>query len=151
MTTLKETLKADLTTNLKARNELAVTTLRSVIGAIQTQEKAGKTATEFDESKVKAVLAKELKNRRDSAVIYADAGATDRADRETAEADFLAVYLPTNLTDAEVEALVIEAIDLVGATSAADFGKVMKVVVTKADGRADGKTISTLVRTKLNS
>lgn len=149
MTTLKDQLKTDLTTNLKAHNELETMVLRAVIGEIQTQEKGGKTAVEFDDAKVLDLLARETKKRRDTATVWTDAGVLDRATRETAEADFLAQYLPTPLTQAEVEKAVADAVAAFEAPTMRDFGAVMKAVVAATKGRADGKTVSTLVKAAL--
>lgn len=150
MTTLKDRLRADLTVNLKAHNELETTTLRGVLGAVQTQEKAGKTAVEFDDAGVLKVIAKETKQRRESAVEYAGVGAEDRATRETAEADFLAQYLPTQLTAVEVEAIVDEVIAAQeNAPTMRDFGKLMKTVLASAQGRTDGNIVSEIVKRKL--
>lgn len=150
MTTLKDTLKADLTVNLKARNELETTTLRSVLGAIQTQEKAGKTAVEFDDAQVEAVLAKELKKRRETAAEYARVNVPDRAAREQAEADFIASYLPEGLSEDEVKAIVAEVVAGFDAPSMRDFGAIMKQVVAQVKGRADGKLVSELVKAQLS-
>lgn len=150
MTTLKDTLKADLTVNLKARNELETTTLRSVLGAIQTQEKAGKTAVEFDDAQVEAVLAKELKKRRETAAEYTRVNVLDRAARETAEADFIATYLPEGLSEDEVRAIVTETVAGFEAPTMRDFGAIMKQVVAQVKGRADGKLVSELVKAQLS-
>ena len=153
MTTLKERLRDDLTVNLKAHNELETSTLRAVLGAVQTQEKAGKTAVEFDDEGVIKVLAKEAKQRRESALEYAGLGVNDRATRENAEADFIARYLPVPLvqfTEVELEAIVVETIaDFENATMR-DFGKIMKAVLLSTKGKADGKAVSALVKDKLH-
>lgn len=149
MSELRERLQADLAVNLKARNELPTTVIRSVLGAIQTQEKAGKTAVTFNDADVQAAVTRAVKTRRESAGIYKDAGQVERAERETAEADFLAAYLPAQLTEAEVAVLVENAVTETGAESGKDFGKVMKAVVAAASGAADGKTISRLVKARL--
>lgn len=150
MTTLKERLRDDLTANLKAHNELETSTLRSVLGTIQTQEKAGKTAVEFDDEGVIKVLAKEAKQRLDSAMEYTSVGAPERATRETAEADFLARYLPIPLTLAEVEVLVENVLgDHEGIPTMKNFGAIMKTVLAQAEGRTDGKVVSEIVKRKL--
>jgi uncharacterized protein len=149
MATLKQTLQADLTTNLKARNELEITTLRSVIGAIQTQEKSGKTAVEFDDAQVLAFIAKEVKKRRDTAAIWTEAAQTERATRETAEADLLATYLPTQLTTEEVEAVITRVLAGFEAPTMRDFGQIMKTVTAETQGTADGKFVSEFVRKAL--
>lgn len=151
MATLKETLATDLTVNLKARNELETTTLRNVIGAIQTAEKSGKTAVEFTDADVLDFVGREVKKRRETAKEFTSVGAVDRATRETAEADFLARYLPSQLTADEIEAIVVDAIAEVGATDVKAFGQVMKLVTAKTKNQADGKTVSELVRSRLGS
>ena len=148
--TLKETLKADLDVNFKARNELQIAVLRSVLGEIQTLEKKGKVAVEFDDVKVLEVLAAEAKKRRDSSVEYADHGVPDRAAREAAEAEVIAAYLPAALSDAEVEAIVDAVVAELDEVSPKSFGLVMKNVTAQTKGRADGKVVSDLVRAKLS-
>jgi uncharacterized protein YqeY len=150
MTSLKDQLKADLTINLKAHNQLETMVLRAVIGEIQTQEKGGKTAVVFDDAKVLELVAREAKKRRDTAVEWAEAGVLDRATRESAEADFLAQYLPTPLTEAEVEKAVADALAAFEAPTMRDFGAIMKIVVAATKGRADGKTVSALVKAGLS-
>lgn len=146
---LKETLSADMREAMKQSNRLTLTVLRSVIGEIQTQEKAGKTSVEFDDAQVLAVLTKEAKKRRESAEIYTKADAKDRAATETAEAVIIEGYLPTQLTEDEVAALVDAAIAAEGATTLKDMGKVVKAVLAEAEGRTTGKVVSTLVRARL--
>jgi uncharacterized protein YqeY len=147
MTTLKETLRNDLTRNLKAHNELETTTLRLVLGEIQRAEKSGNTAVEFNDDKVLELIASEAKKRRGSAAIWVKEGVVDRAERETAEADFLATYLPVQLTTEAIEELVTNAIAELG--TAANVGQVMKLIVPFTKGRADGKLVSTIVKEKL--
>lgn len=150
MSTLREQLQADLNVALKARNELATTTLRSVLGAIQTAEKSGKTAKVFSDAEVLDQVKRAVKTRRESVTIYTDAGATDRAEREAAEADLLDTYLPAQLTEVEVDALVSEVIaGFESAPTQRDFGVIMKAVLAKADGATDGKVVSALVKARL--
>lgn len=139
-----ETLKTDLVTAMKAKDEATKTILRSLIGAVQTAEKSVKNPVEFKDEKVLELLGSEMKTRRDSAKIYADAGATDRAEVETAEADFISRYLPAELTDAEVGAIVADAVAEQGENP--NFGMVMKTVTAQTKGRADGKMIAGLVK-----
>ncbi len=151
MTSVKERLQSDLTVNLKAHKELETTVLRSVLGAVQYKEKAGKSAADFDDAQVLVVLAAELKKRRDTAAEWTRVNVLDRAERETAEADFLAQYLPVPLTNEEVEELVVSALATFEAPTMKDFGAIMKSVVAAADGRVDGKLVSELVRAKLSA
>ena len=148
MSTL-ERLTADLTTSLKARDTLRTSTLRQVIGAVRNEAKAGTVERELTEDEVLAVLARESKKRRESAQIYTDAGAADRAATETAEAEIVDEYLPMRLTDDELAALVEGVLTDTGASSMKDMGAVMKEATARAQGRADGKALSTLVRARL--
>ncbi|ACZ30880.1 conserved hypothetical protein [Xylanimonas cellulosilytica DSM 15894] len=148
-----ERLTTDMTAALKAHDRFALGTLRQVVAAVRAEEKAGKVARELTEEQVQAVLAAEVKKRRESATIYSDAGAADRAANESAEADLIETYLPAALTDDDVDALVARAIDEVGATSVKDMGRVMKAVTAAAaasGGRVDGKTVSAKVRAALS-
>jgi uncharacterized protein YqeY len=146
--TIKDTLKADLTKFLKERNELGKTTLRGVLGAVETAEKSGKTAVEFTDSQVLELLGREVKKRRETATIYAGAGQVERSERETAEADLIAKYLPAQLDREAIETFVDNAVAELGA--AANMGKVMKLVTPFTKGRADGKLVSEIVRSKLD-
>ncbi|MBF0689373.1 MAG: GatB/YqeY domain-containing protein [Cellulomonas sp.] len=148
MSTL-DRLTADLTTSLKARDTLRTSTLRQLIGAVRHEEKAGTVARELSEDEILKVLARESKKRRESAQIYADAGAADRAATETAEAQIVDEYLPTRLSDDELAALVDAVVADTGASSLKDMGTVMKEANARAQGRADGKALSALVRTRL--
>ncbi|ADG73448.1 hypothetical protein Cfla_0535 [Cellulomonas flavigena DSM 20109] len=148
MSTL-DRLTADLTTALKARDTLRTSTLRQLIGAVRHEEKAGTVARELTEDEVLKVLAREAKKRRESAQIYTDAGAADRAATETAEADVVDEYLPTRLSDDELAALVDAVVADTGASTLKEMGAVMKEATARAAGRADGKALSALVRARL--
>ena len=152
MTTL-ERMTSDLTTAMKARDTFTTGTLRQIIGAVRTAEKSGSVAREFSDEEVQAVLTSEVKKRRESAQIFADADADERAANETAEADLIEAYLPASLSPEQVDALVVEAITSTGASGPKDMGTVMKTVQAAAAGlgRVDGKALSQLVRSKLSS
>ena len=148
-----ERLTADMTAALKARDHFTLGTLRQVVAAVRAEEKSGKVARELTDEQVQAVLVAEVKKRRESATIYSGAGAQDRADNESAEADLIETYLPAALSDAEVDALVARTISEVGATSAKDMGQVMKAATAAAassGARVDGKTLSAKVRAALS-
>lgn len=149
MATTLDRLTSDLTTALKARDTLRTSTLRQLIGAVRHEEKAGTVARELTEDEVLKVLARESKKRRESAQIYTDAGAPDRAATEAAEADVVDEYLPTRLGDDELAALVDAVVADTGASSLKDMGAVMKEATARAQGRADGRALSTLVRARL--
>jgi len=147
-TTLDQ-LTADLTTAMKARDTDRVGVLRQAIGAVRAEAKAGPVEKDLTEDDVLRVLNREVKKRRESAQIYADAGAADRAATETAEADVIETYLPARLSDDELAALVGSVVADLGATSIKDMGGVMKEATARAAGAADGKKLSALVRAAL--
>ena len=105
MSTLDQ-LTSDLTTAMKARDTERTGILRQIIGAVRFEAKAGTVEKELSDDDVLKILAREVKKRRDSAQIYTDAGAPERAATETAEADLIETYLPAQLSDDELQALV---------------------------------------------
>jgi uncharacterized protein len=151
--TLKERLQADVVAHMKAGNKTALTTVRNMLGEIGTKEKSGKTPVELDDAQTTAVLQKEAAKRRDTARIYTEAGETDRAAAEIAEAEVIEAYLPEPLSEAEVEALVDEVIAGLKADgtepSMRQMGVVMKPVTARVAGRFDGKAVSEIVRRRL--
>ena len=144
-------LTADLTTAMKARDTERTSVLRQVIGAVRAEEKAGPAVKELTEDDVLAVLNREVKKRRESAQIYTDAGAADRAATETAEADAIETYLPARLSDDDLAALVAAVVAELGASSMKDMGAVMKEATARAGLAADGKKLSALVRSALSA
>jgi uncharacterized protein YqeY len=150
MTTL-ERLTADLTASMKARTAFRTNTLRQMIAAVRTAEKAGSVARELTEEQVQAVLSAEVKKRRESAQIYATASASERAATETSEADLIESYLPPVVSTEQLGVIVSDAIAATGATTIKDMGKVMKVATASAAGlgRLDGKALSERVRSAL--
>ncbi|HET9347921.1 MAG TPA: GatB/YqeY domain-containing protein [Arthrobacter sp.] len=153
MTTLKERLHADVVGHMKDRNKVALTTVRNVLGEIETREKSGKTPIVLDDAQVTSLLQKEAAKRRDTARIYTEAGEAERAAAEIAEAEIIEAYLPKALTAAEVEAIVDDVIgDLtVDGTELTmrQLGAVMKPVTAKVAGRFDGKAVSEIVRSRI--
>lgn len=149
MSTLDQ-LTSDLTTAMKARDTERTGVLRQIIGAVRFEAKAGAVEKELSDDEVLKILAREVKKRRDSAQIYTDANAPERAATETAEADLIETYLPAQLSDDELQALVGAVIADVGATSVRDMGAVMKEASARAGASADGKKLSTLVRAALS-
>jgi uncharacterized protein YqeY len=149
MSELKSRLKADLNTAMKARDEVTLATVRMALTAVTNEEVAGKTARELSDDEVLKVLAREAKKRRESAEAYDAAGRTELADRERAEGEVLDRYLPAQLGDDELSALVRGAIAESGASRPQQMGAVMKIVQPKVAGRADGKRISDEVRRQL--
>lgn len=153
MSTLKERLHADVVTHMKDRNKTALTTVRNVLGEIETREKSGKSPIELDDAQVTSLLQKEAAKRRETAKIYTDAGEAERAAAEVAEAEVIEAYLPRALTAEEVEAIVDETIAGLRAGGVEpglrQLGAVMKPVTAKVAGRFDGKAVSELVRSRL--
>ena len=141
---LKGTLENDLKEALRSKDERRKTTLRLALAAIHNAEIAKGKALE--EGEVLAVLSKEAKQRRESAALFAEGGREDLVDQENKELDILTEYLPEQLPEAEIEARVREVIDEVGATSAAQMGDVMRVLMPQMKGKADGQLVSTIVK-----
>ncbi len=151
MSALKDQLRADLTTAIKARDEVRSSTLRMVLTAITNAEVAGKQARELTDEDVLGVLMSEGKKRREAAEAFADAGRTEQAAKERAELEVLGDYLPEQLSDEEVAALVTEAIETTGAREEGmrAMGKVMGALQPKVKGRADGGAVAAEVRRQL--
>ncbi len=151
MTTLKERLRADLTSAMRARDELRTSTLRMALTAVTTAEVAGKEARELSDDEVIGVLNKESKKRREAATAFTDAGRTELAAREESEAEVLAEYLPAPLSAEELTAIVADAIAESGADSPRGMGAVMKIVTPRVAGRVDGGAVAAEVRRQLGS
>jgi uncharacterized protein len=146
---LAERLRDDLTAAMKRRDELATSALRMALAAVKEAAVSGKEARELDDDEIMKVLTKQVKRREEAAEAFRNAGRVDRADRELAERDVLAVYLPAALTPEELESIVDEVLTDGGFSGMAAMGPAMKAVTARVAGRADGKTVSTLVRERL--
>jgi uncharacterized protein len=144
---LKTQLQSDLKDAMRAQNALKLGTLRMLIAEIKKREIDKRSP--LDESDIHKVIQSLLKQRGDSIEAFKSAGRMELADKEEQEAAILKAYLPSQLSSAEVEALVVAAIAETGATKPSDMGAVMKAVLAKAAGRADGKIVNELVRAKL--
>jgi len=139
---------ADLTTAMKARDDLRTRVLRVLKSDLKYKEiDLGRPLLDAD---CIAVLKSAVKKRNDSIDAFTKGGRADRAAEEEAELAVVKLYLPAELSDGELTALIEEAIAEVGAAGPKDFGKVMKAAVTRAAGRADGKRISGAVTARLN-
>ena len=130
-----ERIKSDLTTAMKAGEKERVGALRLILSELQKDSKEGAG----DEL---AVLRRERKRRRESETAYRDAGRDDLAEQEAFEAGLIEAYLPSELSDADLDALVATAVSETGAAGPQDMGKVIKHVLAAAQGRADGKRVS---------
>jgi uncharacterized protein len=146
---LKNRLRADLTSAMKTRDELRTATLRMVLAAVSAEEVSGKEARELSDDEVRAVLRREAKKRREAAEAFAGAGRAQQAEREDAEGGVLAAYLPAQLDDADLAALVADAVTRTGASGMRDMGKVMGAAQGAVAGRADGARVAAEVRRQL--
>jgi uncharacterized protein YqeY len=134
---------------MKRRDELATSALRMALAAVQEAAVSGKEARQLDDDEVMKVLTRQVKRREEAAEAFRNAGRADRADRELAERDVLAAYLPAALTPDELQAIVDEVLSEGGFSGMGAMGPAMKAVTARVAGRADGKTVSTLVRERL--
>ena len=146
---LKEVLQSDLTEAIRSRDELKSGTIRMVLTAITNEEVSGKTARTLSEPEIITVLSREAKKRREAAEAFSDGGRPDRAEREKLEGEFIITYLPAQLSEDEIKQMIQEAISESGASGPAGMGQVMKIISPKIAGKADGGTVSALVKAAL--
>jgi uncharacterized protein YqeY len=146
---LADQIQTDLTTAMKARDELTVSVLRMAVAAIKEAKVSGAEVRDLTDDDVIALLAKEAKRRDEAAEAFAAGGRDESAARELAERDVLAAYLPAPVSDEEIEALVDEALAEGGFDSPAQMGLAMKAAMAKVGGKADGKKVSALVKARL--
>jgi uncharacterized protein YqeY len=151
MADLKDRLRADLTSAMKSRDELRTATLRMVLAAVSAEEVSGKQSRELSDDEVQAVLRREAKKRREAADAFAGAGRAEQAQRETAEGEVVAAYLPAQLDDADLAAIVADVITRTGASGMSDMGKVMGATQGAVAGRADGSRVAAEVRRQLGA
>jgi uncharacterized protein YqeY len=138
--TLRERIQADITAAMRSGDALRRDTLRMAESAIYNAEKRERRG--FSDDEVAAVLAREVKTRRESVEAFRKGGREDLAAKEEAEIAILSAFLPEQLGEAEIEALVREAVAATGASGPRDMGKVMGFVSPKTKGRADGRAVS---------
>ncbi|MBB3676879.1 GatB/YqeY domain-containing protein [Modestobacter versicolor] len=149
MAELKDRLRTDLTTAMKGRDELSTATLRMVLSAVSAEEVSGKEARELTDDDVMAVLRREAKKRREAAEAFAGAGRAEQAERERAEEGVIAAYLPAQLDDADLAAIVADVVTRTGASGMKDMGRVMGAVTGTVAGRAEGGRVAAEVRRQL--
>ena len=148
-TTLKSKLQEDLNAAIKERNELRSSTLRLTLAAITKEEVAGKEKRELSDDEVLKVIAKEAKKRREAADAFAQGGRVESAEREKAEGEVLAEYLPKQLSDEELNDIVAQAVEeakAAGAEGPRAMGAVMKIVNPKVAGLAEGGRVAAAVK-----
>jgi uncharacterized protein len=151
--TLKERLRSDLTEAIKDRDKVRSGTIRMVLTAITEAEVAGSEAIELSDQQVLDVVIREAKKRREAEAAYANAGRSELAEKERAESDVLADYLPQQLTQDEIAAIIAGAIAATGAAELGmkGMGKVMAQVTLHTKGKADGSMVAAEVRRQLSS
>lgn len=151
MDALETRLHDDLTTAIRARDEVTSATLRMALTAVKNEAVSGTEARELSDADVVTVLGREAKKRRESATAYDDANRPELAARERAELAVLETYLPAQLSDDELAALVTAAVAETGADSPKQMGAVMKVLTPRIAGRADGGRVAAAVRSALGA
>jgi len=151
MSALKDRLQADLTAAMRARDELRLATLRLTLTALKNAEVSGGEARDLDDEEVLAVVRRETKKRREAAEAYDAAARPELAARERAEGALLEGYLPAQLGDDELAAIVDAAVAESGASGPQQMGQVMKLVTPRVAGRADGGRVAAEVKRRLTS
>ena len=150
---LKDRISEDIKTAMKSKDKVRLETVRSIKKVLLEKEVSLRPQGQesLTESQEIEVLAQQAKQRRESIEQYRQAGRDDLAEKEAQELAIIETYLPGQLSDEEIAAVVDEVIASVGATSAKDMGKVMGPVMQQLKGRAEGQKIQALVKAKLNS
>jgi uncharacterized protein YqeY len=146
---LKEKLQSDLTDAIRSRAEVKSGTIRMLLAAITTEEVSGKAARVLKDDEIITVLSREAKKRREAVEAYVAAKRDDLADKERAEGEVIAQYLPAQLSEDEIKKMIADAISETGAAGPAGMGLVMKVLSPKIAGKADGGVVSGLVKAAL--
>ena len=151
MAELKERLRADLNAAMRARDQVRMRTLRMALTSITNEEVAGASARDLSDEEIVKVLTREARKRREAAEAFGAAGRDQQAAAERAEGEVLADYLPAQLSDGELTALVTTAIAETGASGMPGMGQVMKMLTPRVAGRADGARVAAEVRRQLSS
>lgn len=141
---LLETLEKDLIESMKAKDADKLGVLRMVKAAV-TNYKIDKKKESLEDSEVSEIIQKQVKQRRESIESFEKAGRTDLAEKEKKELSILEKYLPKQLTDEEIKALALKAIQTSGAKTKAEIGKVMKELMPAVKGKADGKRVNEIL------
>ncbi len=144
---VKEKIVADMKEAMKAKDMTKVSTLRLLLSEIKNKEIDKKG--ELTDEEIYALIQKAVKQRKESIEQYRSGGRNDLVQKEEAELKILESYLPEQLSKDELERIIEEAIKETGATTMKDMGKVMKIVMPKVKGRADGKIVNEMVKKKL--
>ena len=147
---ISHSIDQDIKEAMLAKNAVALAALRAVKSAfmLAKTDGSGKELTEADEL---VILNKIVKQRKDSIQLYIEQNRVDLADEEKAQLEVIMKYMPAQLSEAEIEALIRETIASVGASGMKDMGKVMGAIQTKIAGKADGRVVSELVKKLLGN
>ena len=148
MSKLKQLITDDMKLAMKAQDKPALKAIRMILGAIKQKEIDERI--DLDDNQVMAVIQKMVKQRKDSISQFSDAGRTDLVKVEEAELLIINNYMPTQLSDDEIEAAVVKAISDTGADSMKDMGKLMGILKGQLDGKADMGQVSQLIKSKLS-
>ncbi len=143
---LEKRIQADMVAAMKAKEAVRLSSLRAIKAAIMLAKTAEGATGEVSDQDIVKIIQKLVKQRKESAQQYTDAGRPELAENEVAEMEAMEVYLPKQLTEAEIEAELVKIIAEVGATQPSEMGKVMGVATKRLAGLADGRVISTLVK-----
>ena len=147
---LKEKLQSDLTDAIRSKDGVKSGTIRMLLAAITNEEVAGKSAKVLSDAEVITVLSREAKKRREAVEAYTNAKRDDLANKEKEEAAVIALYLPEQLSEADIMKLITDAIAETNASGPSGMGLVMKVLQPKIAGKADGGLVSSLVKAALS-
>ena len=148
MSKLKQLITDDMKLAMKAQDKPALKAIRMILGAIKQKEIDERI--DLDDNQVMAVIQKMVKQRKDSISQFSDAGRTDLVEVEEAELLIINNYMPTQLSDDEIEAAVVKAISDTGADSMKDMGKLMGILKGQLDGKADMGQVSQIIKYKLS-
>lgn len=151
MSALKEKLHADMSTAMKARDDVRLRTLRMALTAVSNEEVSGKQARELTDEEVQRILVREAKKRREAGEAFAAAGRAEQAAAERAEGDVLAEYLPAQMSDEELAAIIDAAITETGAAGPRGIGQVMKVVKPKIGDSVEGGRLAAEIKRRLGA
>lgn len=135
---------------MKAKDTVALESLRAIKSALLLEQTSSGAGGELSEAEETKLVQKLVKQRKDSAAIFQEQGREDLAEPELAQAAIIEQFLPEQLTEEEIEKIVVQTIDSIGAEGMKDMGKVMGIVSKELAGQADGKTISSIVKNKLS-
>ena len=147
--TLKERIQDDMKAAMRAGEKERLGTIRMILAGIKQREVDERI--QLDDTQVLSVLEKMIKSRKESLVHFQSGGRQDLIDKETAEINLIQGYLPAQLSDAEIDALIAEAIKATGATSVKDMGKAMGLIKSQAQGKADMAVVGAKLKAKLSS